>query len=121
MRERWFRLNARYAKSKWLKNLPGDVRRLWPDVLAYVKQHGVAGEADIIDVTEMADDIDTTPEALAMLITAGIGDEALELNGRILRIVNWKKYQDYDATAAARMRKMRGTKEPELRVVNGQR
>lgn len=104
---RWIRLNADYADSAWLDALPGDVRRLWPDVLCWVKLKGVGGVCKAPDLEVIAKRLDTPRERLSTLLHAAVQDGAMEVTKDTWVVTNWAVHQPYDLTATERQRKHR--------------
>lgn len=120
-RRRWIRLDIDYWKSEWLFELSGHVRRLWPDLLCIVKASGVGGVCKMPSMKVLAKLLDAKPSEIAELVGAAVAHGALLIDGDTWTVMKWPDYQDYDPTAAERMRRMRAKQETvnNLRVVNG--
>jgi hypothetical protein len=107
MAGRWLRLNMDYADSPWLDALPGDTRRIWPDLLCWAKAKGTGGVCRAPDLVVLSKRIDAPKERIASLIHAAVQDGALEVTKEQWTFTNWTKWNPYDATATERKRKQR--------------
>jgi hypothetical protein len=105
---RWIRLNIDYADTEWLAELPGDVRRLWVDLLCYAKAYGTSGTCRPMSPRAFAKRFDTTDENARELLAAAFAGGALTVieNGD-WRFTGWQDLQKPDRTAAKRMKRMR--------------
>lgn len=101
---RWIRLNTDYADSAWLDVLPGDTRRLWPDVLCWVKAKGTAGECKAPDLDVFSRKVDAQRERVSTLLQAAVQDGAMEITKDSWTVCNWSVYQPFDKTATDRKR-----------------
>ena len=119
--QRWLRLNIQYAESEWLFNLKGNVRRLWPDILCYVKAFGNAGTCKMPSMKVLAKKLDTRAVDLNTLLKAAVADGALVVEGNLWTVVNWATYQDPDNTRVERQRRFRQKQKTAntLQVVDG--
>jgi hypothetical protein len=126
--KKWIRLNTDYADSQWMAGLHPDVRRLWPDLLCYVKASGTAGRVKVVPYARIAQKIDTTEAKARTLFEAALvpgedGEPAIEvINGHWV-FLNWSKWQDPMLQNAERQRDYRRRRRDklvsELKVIDG--
>lgn len=122
-KRRWIRLDVDWDKSKWLRRLQPNARRLWPPFLCYVKVWGVRGRCRRLDVETLADELKAEVAEVDALLSAAIADGAIEVvnEGADWSVVNWEQYQEIDRTNAERQARHREKQRlaNNLRVVDG--
>lgn len=119
---RWIRLDTSWSSSEWLAALEPIPRLLWPELLCYVKAHGIAGRCRRgVDALRRVTGV--TRNDVTDLETAAIEHGALTLDDGDWVLTGWRKYQG-DDTAPERMRRHREASKQlsplrQLRVTEG--
>lgn len=108
-----------WDESKWLQDLPWDVRYCWITILEYVKDRGwkgvvreplperIAASHGIVTESHGASRYVT---ALRSCIDAAVAHGAIEVSNGHWVIPNWTHYQGEDRTAAERQQRSRDKK-----------
>lgn len=104
---RWIRLDAEWEESGWLDGLSGQAAGCWPRLLCWVKLRGKGGRCKRPDPSVLARRWRVARQAVDELMHAAVKDEALEIDGNDIVVVNWAQYQEPDPTATQRKRKQR--------------
>jgi hypothetical protein len=79
-RRRWVRVDVTYEDRAWLSPLPGNVRRLFPSFIIYLKKNGVRGGAERLDAMTMGRKLDCTVEEWSAFINAAIASGAVVID-----------------------------------------
>jgi hypothetical protein len=105
---RWIRLDTDWSSSEWLAALEPISRLLWPELLCYVKAHGISGRCRPGTVT-LRRVTGVTRDAVEELVTAAIAHGALAIEDGQWVVTGWQKYQG-DDTSRERSKRYREAK-----------